>query len=140
MRYEIRREDRKEAIFDENGNRISDWFDWIDTNGLVKGESEYYRAGKDKKVAIFDVYGNKITDWFDWIYPHGLVKGECDYYIACKNKNCAVYHKNGQKVSKDFSMENVFSIEKMNFIDNFGIVEVRNRDRTVETIEFKLIY
>jgi hypothetical protein len=28
----------------------------------------------------------------------------------------------------------------MNFIDNFGIVEVRNRDRKVETIEFKLIY
>ncbi|MGC9133648.1 MAG: hypothetical protein ACP5GJ_04580, partial [Nanopusillaceae archaeon] len=86
MKYEIRkRKDGKEAIFDEKGNRVSEWFDYIEREGLVEGDSNYYLVMKDGKWAIFDVNGKMITpEWFNDIYPDGLVKGESEYYIVSK--------------------------------------------------------
>jgi hypothetical protein len=142
MKYEVRiREDVKVAIFDENGNMISpDWFDWISFDGLVKGQSSYYIAVKDDKCAIFDKDGKQITEWFDRIWRYGLVLGGCEYYIACNGDNCAVYHKDGKKVSEDFSIDYIEEAEEIVFNDNIGIVEIKNYDRTVKTIEFNPIY
>jgi hypothetical protein len=64
--YYIAWKDDKCAIFDKDGNRITDWFDSIYSYGLVWGESDYYIAEKDGKYAIFNKDGNQISpEWFD---------------------------------------------------------------------------
>jgi hypothetical protein len=65
MKYEIRkREDGKVAIFDVDGNQITDWYDWIWTYGLLRGESKYFIAKKDGRLAIFNVNGKQISEWY----------------------------------------------------------------------------
>ncbi|MGC8771810.1 MAG: hypothetical protein ACP5Q5_11240 [Brevinematia bacterium] len=144
MKYKIRRENGKIAIFDENGNRISDWYDEIILTGLVRGESDYYVVIEDGEWAIFDVYGKQISSKFEYIYMEGLVKGECDYYIACDNRyNCAVYHKDGKKVSDDFdSLIWVFKdIYDVTFNENLGIVEMFDENENlIESIDFNPVY
>jgi len=101
MNYEIRRrEDGREAIFDKDGSQISDWFDWIGTYGLIRGQSRYYIAKKNKKMAIFDKNGDRISNWFDEIYSVGLVKGESDYYIVRENGKDAIFDKEGSQISQ----------------------------------------
>jgi hypothetical protein len=160
MKYKIiRREDGRYAIFDENGNMISpEWFDYVDSCGLVKGQSSLYLARKDEEWEMFDVYGNliskernskwaifdkdgnQITDWFDYIYEYGLLRGECDYYISCNGEECAVYHKNGQKVSDDFPEEYVMQSEKVVFNENLGILEMTDYDGNINAIHFNPVY
>lgn len=73
--------DKKVAIFDLDGKRLTDWFDNIKADGLLEGKSRYYIAGKDGKEAIYDINGNRITDLYDDIKP---IKGKEDYFIAGK--------------------------------------------------------
>jgi antitoxin component YwqK of YwqJK toxin-antitoxin module len=130
----------RRAIFDKDGNRISDFFDEIYSDGLLKGESDYYIASRDRKDAIFDKEGRQISQWFKFIHHSGLVEGKCDYYIACDKGSCAVYHKNGQKVSEDFSTSYLEMAMEGNVIfnDNLGIVELFNENgNLVKTIDFK---
>ncbi|MGC8735024.1 MAG: hypothetical protein ACP5RD_08390, partial [bacterium] len=54
----------KYAIFNKDGNQISEWFDEIKEDGLVKGESEYYIAKKKGKYAIYYKDGQKVSDDF----------------------------------------------------------------------------
>jgi predicted enzyme related to lactoylglutathione lyase len=110
--FMVRNGDWNYAIFDKNGNQISDWFDDIDLDGLVNGESDYYIAYKDFDKAIFHKSGQQISDWYDLIYRCGLVKGESDYYIAEKDNKKAVFHKDGKRITKWFD-----------WIKRYGFVE-----------------
>jgi antitoxin component YwqK of YwqJK toxin-antitoxin module len=138
--YYIASENGKYAIFDVDGNQISQWFDFIKPFGLVEGKSKYYLVREDGKMAIFDKNGKRITEWFDDISPFGLVKEESDYYIACNEGNCAIYHKDGKKVSEDFSLENIEDIIKATFNEDLGIVEMRILYDEPKTVEFNPVY
>jgi hypothetical protein len=123
MNYEIRkREDGKEAIFNKNGDRISQWFNWIVSDGLVKGESNYYIVAKSFfKHAIFDVDGNQISpQWFRYIYEDGLVKGESDYYLVLGDYGFAIFDLNGNMITKEWydwiSLEGLVKGESRYFI------------------------
>jgi len=93
---------KKEAIFHKNhpGVLITNWYDQIYINGLIKNNSCYYIAINQCKKAIFDLENKKdpISDWWPAVYSNGLVNGISDYYIA-ENDNYerAIFHKNNKK-------------------------------------------
>jgi hypothetical protein len=87
------------AIFDKDGNQITDWYNEIGRFGLVSNESNYYIARKDGKEAVFDRDGNQITDWFDWISVNGLVSNQSPYYIANRYGKHAIFYKDGKQIS-----------------------------------------
>jgi hypothetical protein len=93
----------KWAIYETiTGNRVSDFFDWITPQGLVKGQSKYFRGTLDKKDAIFTLDGRK-TDWFKKIRERGAITGESKYFWAKKDKHYALYHiETGEKLTPDF--------------------------------------
>jgi hypothetical protein len=136
--YYITRKGWKEAIFDVNGNRITDFYSEIYPDGLIKGQSNLYIERKDGKEAIFDVKGNQITQWFDTVSPYGLVEGKSDYYIACNGDTCAVYYKDGRKVSEDF-FEKYIKFNEIIINENLGIVEIKKSHETI-TIDFNPVY
>ncbi len=59
--YYIAKKGRKYAIFDKDGNQISEWYDRIEEDGLVKGESDYYVVKKNDKWAIFHKDGKMVS-------------------------------------------------------------------------------
>ena len=122
-KYEIRKQDGKEALFDENGNQISDWFDKIRADGLLNRKSEYFIAEKhkkerkivrmheeiklsllvkDEKKAIFHKSGKQISEWFDDILEEGLVKGQSNYFIAKKDRKKAIFDRNSKRITEWF--------------------------------------
>ena len=104
-RYAISK-DNKAALFDENGNQVSDWYDSIIAYESIE-KSKYYIVEKHGKLAIIDRNGNQISDWFDEIYASDFISGKSNYYIGCKNKKSkrreAVFNKNGIQISKWFN-------------------------------------
>ncbi|MGC8771809.1 MAG: hypothetical protein ACP5Q5_11235, partial [Brevinematia bacterium] len=52
------------AIFDVNGNQISDLFDYIYSSALFKEESEYYVACTGGECAVYHKDGKKVSDDF----------------------------------------------------------------------------
>jgi len=124
MGFEIRKKNGKQAIF-KGGKQITDWFDDIWTyDGLLKGQSNFFKARKDGKWAIYE-YKNgqviKVTDDFDDIGEYGLAKGESNYFVARENGKESIYqYKDGivQKITDDFDdiMEYGLVEGKSNFI------------------------
>jgi hypothetical protein len=102
MKYKIRDENDKKAIFDETGKQLSEWWKYIWPNGLVKGESDFYRVENDKdKEAIFHKSGVQVSEWWNYIYPDGLVEGESDFYIVLNDDHKeAIFHKSGIQISE----------------------------------------
>jgi hypothetical protein len=98
--------DGKYAIFRKDGYQVSDWYDEIDLDGLLDGQSDYFRVKKDDeygdKYAIFDKNGQQISNWYKFVYYYGLVKGESDYYLAEENGKRAIFHKSGKQISSWF--------------------------------------
>ncbi|MGC9133638.1 MAG: hypothetical protein ACP5GJ_04530, partial [Nanopusillaceae archaeon] len=62
--YYIAWKDDKCAIFDIDGNRITEWFDLIYEYGLVKGERDYYIACNGNTCAVYYKDGQKVSDDF----------------------------------------------------------------------------
>ncbi len=92
----------KWAIYDREGNRLTDFFDWISPLGLVKGQSPYFRVTKDGKDAIFSLQG-QITPWFRKIRDRGALTGESKYYWGKKEKTFALYDiETGEKLTPEF--------------------------------------
>ncbi len=92
----------KWAIFNKNGERVSDYFDWISPLGLVKDQSEYFRASENSKEALFTLSG-QVSDWFDKIRDRGALTGESKYFWGKKEGKYALYHiKTGEKLTDDF--------------------------------------
>ncbi|HHG74397.1 MAG TPA: hypothetical protein ENK22_05070, partial [Persephonella sp.] len=92
----------KWAIFNKHGERVSDYFDWISPLGLVKGQSEYFRAEENGKEALFTLSG-QTTDWFDKIRDRGALTGESEYFWGKKEGKYALYHiKTGKKLTDDY--------------------------------------
>ncbi len=92
----------KWAIYDKNGRRVSEFYDWISPLGLVKGQSEYFRATKNGKEAIFTLK-RQITEWFDKIRDRGALTGESDYYWGKLDGFYALYDiKTGKKLTENF--------------------------------------
>ncbi|MDA3855363.1 MAG: hypothetical protein PF569_03830 [Candidatus Woesearchaeota archaeon] len=87
MKYEIREDKDKKAIFDESGKQISDWWDYIWVNGLVSGESDFYIAiSSEGYEAIFHKSGVQASDWWEYIWHNGLVGGTSnEYTVDIKN-------------------------------------------------------
>jgi len=93
----------KWAIYSgENGERLTDFFDWITPLGLVKGQSPYFRGEKNKKEALFTLDEQK-TDWYQKIRDRGALTGESNYYWGKQNGYYALYDiTNGKKLTPDF--------------------------------------
>lgn len=96
----------KEAIFDVEKGRISEWWNKVEPFGLVKGKSSYYVVmlkgkGGQKKRAIFDVKGNQVSGWHDRIYFIGLIDGRSTYYVVERDEDFkkAIFNVNGERVS-----------------------------------------
>jgi hypothetical protein len=134
------------AIFDKDGRRITpQWFDYVWTDGLVKGQREIYIAQKGKKYpsyAIFDVNGNMISPkWFDGImYKNLFFKDGEEYYIGIEkvgeNKiKWSIYHLSGKKVSKDYTYS-LRNVEDLKFDTTTGILELQYKNKT-RKIEFE---
>ncbi len=92
----------KWAIYNREGEQVSQLFDWISPLGLVKGQSPYFRGTKEGKEAIFTVE-KQITDWFEKIRDRGALTGESPYFWGKKNKTFALYNiETGEKLTPDF--------------------------------------
>ncbi len=93
----------KWAIYDgRTKEKLTDFFDWIAPQGLVKGQSPYFRATRDKKEAIFTLEG-QITPWYKKIRERGAVSGESRYYWAKEKAHYALYNiDTGEKLTPDF--------------------------------------
>ncbi len=92
----------KWAIYDKEGNRVSDFFDWISPLGLVKGQSPYFRGTKNRKEALFTLE-KQITDWFEKIRDRGALTGESRFFWGKKNRVFALYDiETGEKLTPDF--------------------------------------
>jgi len=107
MAFEIRKQNGKYAIF-KDGIQITDWFDDIYDDGLVKDESNYFAAEKDGYWNIYEYKdGNviRITDGFDNLNTYGLISGTSNYFLAGSNDKVAIYeYKDGKvrKITEDF--------------------------------------
>lgn len=92
----------KWAIFNKEGKRVSDYFDWISPLGLVKGQSIYFRATENGKEALFTLSG-QVTDWFEKIRDRGALTGESEYFWGKREGKYALYSiKTGKKLTEDF--------------------------------------
>lgn len=93
----------KWAIFSgKDGKRLTDFFDWISPLGLVRGNSEYFRAEKNKMEALFSLDGRK-TKWFQKIRDRGALTGESKYYWGKENGKYALYSiETNEKLTDDF--------------------------------------
>jgi hypothetical protein len=94
------------AVFNKDGNQISDWFDEIEIDGLLRYQPGYYKAKKDRKYALFHRDGYQVSDWYDWIRAEGLIENQSDYYLAEQNYKYAIFHKDGRQVSDWFDYIN----------------------------------
>ena len=93
----------KWAIYSgENGERLTDFFDWISPLGLIRGNSEFYRGEKNKMEALFNLDGQQ-TKWFQKIRDRGALTGESDYYWGKENGKYALYNiRTNEKLTEDF--------------------------------------
>ncbi|MDA3855359.1 MAG: hypothetical protein PF569_03810 [Candidatus Woesearchaeota archaeon] len=89
MTYNIRKNgNAKEAIFDETGKQVSEWWNYIYPDGLVYDQSDFYLAGReDGKEAIFHKSGIQISEWWYDIKLNGLVSGTSNDYIVENEKH-----------------------------------------------------
>ncbi len=93
----------KWAIYSsENGERLTDYFNWISPLGLVRNQSPYFRGEKERKEALFTIDG-QITNWYQKIRDRGALTGESKYYWGKLNGKYALYNiENGEKLTPDF--------------------------------------
>ena len=93
----------KWAIFSgENGERLTDYFNWISPLGLIRGNSNYFRGELNGKEALFSLNGRK-TKWFQKIRDRGALTGESNYYWGKENGKYALYDiKSNEKLTDDF--------------------------------------
>ena len=113
MKYEVRHANRREAIFDtETGQQISKWWIRIYEDGLVKGQSEYYKAGvKVQKSKITDIYEivevalfhkdkrKPVSRRWKQIEAYHLLCGQSKYYLAQNQEGkWAIFHINNPDV------------------------------------------
>ncbi len=93
----------KWAIYDiRTGHRVTDFYDWITTKGLVQGQSPYFRVEKDKMEALFTLEG-QVTRWFRKIRDRGALTGESNYFWAKEKAHYALYDiRTGEKLTEDY--------------------------------------
>lgn len=92
----------KWALYSIGLGRVSDYFDWVHTNGIVKGQSVYYKAQKGKFEALYTLDG-KATDDFEKIRDRGALTGESRYFWGKKGGKFAIYDiTTGEKLTEDY--------------------------------------
>lgn len=90
------------ALYSINSGRLSDYFDWVHTSGLVKGQSVYYKAQKGRFEAMYTLDG-KATEDFEKIRDRGALTGESNYFWGKKNGKFAIYDiTTGEKLTEDY--------------------------------------
>jgi hypothetical protein len=93
----------KYAIFDKEGNQVSDWFNRIDEDGLIDGKSEYFWAevlviGVGFHEALVHIKKGVILE-ARYIRCRYLLNGSSEYFIANNGYYSAIFHKNGERIS-----------------------------------------
>ncbi len=78
-------QDEKYAIFDKDGNKVSEWFDYIYREGLLSGESDYYAIAERDKKYIYHKSGKLIAGGFNDFYEQGFLTGKSDYLLVFKD-------------------------------------------------------
>ncbi len=93
----------KWAIYDiRTGERLTDFYDWITTKGLVQGQSPYFRVELNGMEALFTLEG-QATKWFRKIRDRGALTGESKYYWAKEKAHYALYDiETGEKLTEDY--------------------------------------
>lgn len=90
------------ALYSIELGRVSDYFDWIHTSGIVKGQSIYYKAQKGSLEALYTLE-KKVTQDFEKIRDRGALTGESQYFWGKKNGKFAIYDiKTGEKLTEDY--------------------------------------
>lgn len=82
----------KRTIFDINGDRISDRWDDISLEGLVRGELEYYLVRCENLMAIFCKGGKQVSEWWCGIRWSGIILGQSEYYVVEWKGKEAIFH------------------------------------------------
>ena len=94
----------KQAIY-KNGKRITPWFDEVYSEGLVSGQSEFFRVAKGLGFAVFR-YKNgevkQISNWMVEIRLAGLIKGESKFSIGRNfgERGVFLFEWDGEKIRK----------------------------------------
>lgn len=90
------------ALYSIESGRISDYFDWVHTNGLVKGQSPFYKVQDKNLEAIYTVEG-RVTQYFEKIRDRGALTGESQYFWGKKDGKFAIYDINtAEKLTEDY--------------------------------------
>ena len=98
-KYFVVKTSEGEAIFDTEGNMVSQWHEQILPFGAVDGESKFYLAQRENgKWAIFHINGKRISKYFDKVFSYGLVQGEGSLYIVKDRHAYAIFNKKGEIV------------------------------------------
>jgi len=101
--YDIVRYLKRYAIFDKEGNQVSDWFNKIGEDGLIDGKSEYFWAeifveGIGVHEALVHIKKGIVFE-ARYITCRHLLNGSSEYFIAGANARYAIFHKSGEKIS-----------------------------------------
>ncbi len=163
-KYVLKRTNLGEAIFDQTGKQISQWWDEVESIGLREGTTIYYlstryNSAKDITAqAIFhiDNPNEPISQWHSGIRYGGLlIDDSSDYYVAfhypykhsCAGVKFAIFHKDypDEPVSKwhdligDLGLINNTSqcyVAKANNYPYFQVYHVDNPDIPIYELPF----
>jgi len=120
--------------------QITNKLDWIDTDGLVKGQSNYFIVINDGKWSIYEYRDNNVNKIIDnlnginidplgYIVSTGLIKGVSNYFIAKKDDRWTICeHKDGivKEITNDF--DKIWSYGLVEGKSNFFILEENNKE------------
>lgn len=92
----------KWALYSIQRGRVSDYFDWVHTKGIVKGQSPYYKGTKGKYEALYTLEG-KVSDDFEKIRDRGALTGESRFFWGKKNGKFAIYDiLTGERLTEEY--------------------------------------
>jgi len=102
MVFEIRDENGKKAVF-KDGKQISEWFDRISENGLIKGESNFIIVAKNNKETLYEYKNNHLIKLISDAYlisEGGLIQGKSDYILVINDKKYYIYQYKDGNINK----------------------------------------
>jgi len=101
--YDVIYYSAKYAIFDKEGNQVSDWFNKIGEDGLIDGKSDYFWAeifvrGVGVHEALVHIKKGIVLE-ARYIRCRYLLNGSSEYFIASSGYYSAIFHKSGERIS-----------------------------------------
>jgi hypothetical protein len=87
------------AIFNKDGKKVTDWFDYISKNDKPCGHVDHYIVRKGYKRSIISKEGKQIIDWYDGVSSYDIYDSVSNYYRVEKDGKYAIFRKDGHQVS-----------------------------------------